>query len=153
MHVRLEAYYHATPMSPCTHKKITRESSHRVRTPQVVRAPNSQVRFRCMCSRWLQRSHQNWALRPHFVLPHATKPNTFTDEHGRTRTNIHAHCLPLARFLLYTAGAHAYQSYLRDNGLRLGQLFERMVAWARDASEEDLMQRPGRGNCSTGNCS
>lgn len=42
------------------------------------------------------------------------------------------------------ACAHTYQSYLRDNGMRLGQLFERMVAWARDASEEDLiMHRPG----------
>ncbi|CAM9155421.1 unnamed protein product [Scytosiphon promiscuus] len=33
------------------------------------------------------------------------------------------------------------QSYLKENGMRLSQLFEQMVAWSKEASQEDLMQR------------
>ncbi|CBN78026.1 hypothetical protein Esi_0082_0041 [Ectocarpus siliculosus] len=33
------------------------------------------------------------------------------------------------------------QAYLKDHGIRLGQFFERVVAWARQASEEDLIMQ------------
>lgn len=71
------------------------------------------------------------------------KPETFTADN--IRLLLADACRSFALAAAY-AGAHAqqHQSYLKDNGMRLGQLFERMVAWARDASEEDLVQRPGR---------
>ena len=31
------------------------------------------------------------------------------------------------------------KSYMKEKGMRMGQLFELMVAWARDAPEEDLL--------------
>ncbi|CAM9493322.1 unnamed protein product [Ectocarpus fasciculatus] len=33
------------------------------------------------------------------------------------------------------------QAYLKDHGIRLGQFFDRVVAWARHASEEDLIMQ------------
>ncbi|CAM9854802.1 unnamed protein product, partial [Ectocarpus sp. 12 AP-2014] len=33
------------------------------------------------------------------------------------------------------------QEYLKDHGIRLGQFFDRVVAWARHASEEDLIMQ------------
>lgn len=32
-----------------------------------------------------------------------------------------------------------FQSYMREHGMRMGQLFELMVAWAKDAPEENFM--------------
>lgn len=32
-----------------------------------------------------------------------------------------------------------FQSYMKERGMRMGQLFELMVAWAKDAPEEKFM--------------
>lgn len=32
-----------------------------------------------------------------------------------------------------------FQSYMKEHGMRMGQLFELMVAWAKTAAEENFM--------------
>lgn len=62
----------------------------------------------------------------------------------RTTTSV-ANSLPLVGLMPWPLVRTSHQAYLKDNGMRLGQLFERMVAWAKSALEEDLIQRPGKG--------